>query len=216
MSDLPLERVQLLQPFSNVEVDFFGLFSIRGEVQKRVRGKCYGVIFVCFASRAINVDLSKDYSTDSFLQVMRRFASVRGWPKRVHSDRGTQLVAASKELKEAVKELDWRALQEHGIQHKLESSFYPADAPWINGVTKALVKSTKKVLNAAVGDQIMDFSELQTVMYEAAQIVNQRLIGKHPTHPYDGSYLCPNDLLLCRSSPEVPQRPVQAKSQQQI
>ena len=50
----------------------------------------------------------------------------------------------------------------------------------MNGVTEALVKSTKKALNAAVGDQIMDFSELQTVMYEAAQIVNQRPIGKHP------------------------------------
>ena len=74
-------------------------------------------------------------------------------------------------------------------------------------MTEALVKSTKKALNAAVEDQIMDFSELQTVMYEAVQIVNQRAIGKHPTHPDDGSYLCPNDLLLGRSSSEVPQGP---------
>ena len=135
-------------------------------MQKRVQGKCYGVtcIFVCFVSRAVHLDLSKDYSTNSFLQVMRRFASVRGWPKRVHSDHGTQLVAASKELKETVQELDWRALQEHGIKHKLEWSFYPADAPWMNGVTEALVKSTKKALNTAVRDQIMDFSELQTVI----------------------------------------------------
>ena len=67
MSNLPLERLQPSPPFSNVGVDFFGPFTIRGEVQKRVRGKCYGVIFVCFASRAVHVDLSKDYSTDSFL-----------------------------------------------------------------------------------------------------------------------------------------------------
>ena len=44
-------------------------------------------------------------------------------------------------------------------------------------------------------------------MHEAAQIVNQRPIGKHPTHADDGSYLCPNDLLLGRSSPEVLQGP---------
>lgn len=50
--------------------------------------------------------VSKDYSTDSFLQVMRRFASIRGWPERVYSDRGTQLVAALKELREAIKKLD--------------------------------------------------------------------------------------------------------------
>ena len=86
----------------------------------------------------------------------------------------------------------------------------------MNGVTKALVKFTKKALKAAIGDQIMDFSELQTVMYEAGQIVNQRPIGKNPTHPDDGSYLSPNNLLLGRSSPESPARPIQAKSLRQI
>ena len=38
MSNLPLERLQPSPPFSNVGVDFFGPFTIRGEVQKRVRG----------------------------------------------------------------------------------------------------------------------------------------------------------------------------------
>ena len=160
MSNLLLERLQPSPPFSNVGIDFFGPFTIRGELQKRVRGKCYGVMFVCFASRAVHVDVSKDHSTDSFLQVMRRFASIRGWPKKVYSDCGTQLVTASKELNEAIKELDWGALQEYGIQHKFEWCIAPGDAPWVNCVTEALIKSTKKALNAAVGDQVMDFGEL--------------------------------------------------------
>ena len=212
MNNLPLERLQWSPPFSNIGVDFFGPFTIRGEVKKRVRGKCYGVIFTCLTSRAMHVDVSKDYSTDSFLQVLRRLASIRGWPAKVFSDCGTQLVAASKELKEAIRGIDWSALQEYGVQHKLEWSFAPGDAPWMNGATEALVKSTKKALNAAVGDQIMDFSELQTVMYEAAQIVNQRPIGKHPTHPDDGSYLCPNDLLLGTASPQIPQDPFKQRA----
>ena len=58
----------------------------------------------------------------------------------------------------------------------------------------------------------MSFSELQTVMFGAAQLVNQRPIGRHPTHPDDGSYLCPNDLLLGRASPEVPQGPLLKES----
>lgn len=201
------QRKEKSPPFSTVGVDFFGPFTIRGEVQKRVRGKCYGVIFVCFTSRAVHVDVSKDYSTDRFLQVLRRFASIRGWPSKLYSDCGTQLVAASKELKEAITGLDWDALRRYGVQHRIEWNFAPADAPWMNGVTEALVKSAKKALNGAIGDQVMDFSELQTVMFEAAQIVNQRPIGRHPTSPDDGSYLCPNDLLLGRASPEVPQGP---------
>lgn len=60
---------------------------------------------MCFVPHAEHVDMSKDYSTDSFLQVMRRLASTRSWPKKVYSDCGRQLIAASNELKEAIKGL---------------------------------------------------------------------------------------------------------------
>ena len=77
----------------------------------------------------------------------------------------------------------------------------------MNGVTEALVKSVKRSLNSAIGDQVLSFSELQTAMFEATQFVNSRPIGKHPSDPCDGAYLCPNDLLLGRSSNLVPQGP---------
>ena len=51
----------------------------------------------------------------------------------------------------------------------------------------------------------MKFSEMLKVMFESAQLVNQRPIGRHPGSP-DELYLCPNDLLLGRASPEVPQK----------
>ena len=51
----------------------------------------------------------------------------------------------------------------------------------------------------------MTFSELQAVMYEAAQIVSQRPIGTHPDSPEDSTYLSPNDLILGRSSSHAPQ-----------
>ena len=79
--------------------------------------------------------------------------------------------------------------------HGAEWQFTPADAPWMNAVTEALVKSVKNALNAAIGDQVMRFSELQNVMFSAAQLVNQRPIGRHPTDPEDGSYLFPNSYI---------------------
>ena len=53
----------------------------------------------------------------------------------------------------------------------------------------------------------MTVSELQTVCFEAANLVNERPIGRHPTSPDDGTYLCPNDLLLGRATSRVPSGP---------
>ena len=75
------------------------------------------------------------------------------------------------------------------------------------GSTESLVKSVKRSLNTAIGDHILTFSELQTTVFECAQLVNQRPIGRHPTDPEDRSYLCPNDLILGRSTSHLPQGP---------
>ena len=207
MSPLPIERIKPCPAFMNVGLDYFGPFSTKGEVQKRVRGKAYGIIFTCFVSRAVYVDIANDYSTNGFLQVFRRFCSLRGWPAKIYSDQGTQLVGASNELKSIISQLDWKAINNYGYVHQTEWNFAPPDAKWYNGATEALVKSVKRALAAAVGDAVMKFSELQTVMFEAAGLVNERPIGEHPGSPDDGVYLSPNDLILGRATTRVPQGP---------
>ena len=42
---------------------------------------------------------------------------------------------------------------------------------------------------------------------EAASLVNERPIGVHPHSPEDGTYLCPNDLLLGRATSSAPGGP---------
>ena len=72
MNDLPPERLMPSPQFANVGVDYFGPFMMKGEVQKRVRGKGYGVNFTCLVSRAVYQDVAHNYSTDGFLQVVCR------------------------------------------------------------------------------------------------------------------------------------------------
>ena len=67
------------------------------------------------------------------------------------------------------------------------------------------MKTAKRALNAAIGENILSFSELLTCMFEASQLINQRPIGIHPSYPDSGTYLSPNDLLLGRASANVPQ-----------
>ena len=67
------------------------------------------------------------------------------------------------------------------------------------------MKTIKRALDVTIGDQVFTFSEFQTIMYEAAELANERPIGRMPTEPDDGTYLAPNDLILGRSSTRVPQ-----------
>jgi len=212
MSPLPVERIKPSPAFATSGVDYFGPFATKGEVQKRVRGKSYGVIFTCFSSRAVYVDVAHDLSTDGFLQTLRRFASLRGWPSKMYSDNGTQLVGASNEMKEIVRSLSVEEIRKFGQPFGMEWEFAPPDGKWYNGATEALVKSVKRALSAAIGENVMKFSELQTCMFEAAELVNERPIGAHPDSPEEGVYLCPNDLLLGRASNHVPQGPFKERA----
>ena len=153
------------------------------------------------------MDIISNYSTNGFIQTIRKFAGVRGWPKTFCSDRGTQLVAASKNLKNIVKNLDWDKLQKYVHKYGTTWSFSPIDGSWYNGATESLIKSVKRALNACIGEHILLFSELPTVLFEVAQLVNQRPIGEHPSHSVEGTYLTPNYLILDRASNHVPQEP---------
>ena len=100
--------------------------------------------------------------------------------------------------------MDWNKLKGFGITEGFEWIFTSADAPWQNGVTEALIRSVKRAINASIGDSTLTFSELQTVLYEVANLLNERPIGRHPASPDDGAYLCPNDLLLGRATARIP------------
>ena len=207
MAPVPLHRLKPSPPFYNTYIDYFGPFTIRGVVNKRTRGKGFGVIFTCASSRAVYCDLSQDYSVDGFLQTFRRFTSIRGYPSDVWSDCGSQLVATDKELREMVRGFDQQRLIEFGAEKGINWHFSPPDAPWYNGCVEALVKSVKKAIKVAIGDQVLSFPELQCVLFESSNIVNERPIGVFSRDINDGKYLCPNNLLLGRATSRVPSGP---------
>ncbi|KAK4318700.1 hypothetical protein Pmani_010328 [Petrolisthes manimaculis] len=80
-----------------------------------------------------------------------------------------------------------------------------ADAPWQNGCSEALIKVIKRSIMMSIGDSVLTFGELQTVLVEVANLTNERPIGIKPGTDLElGNYLCPNDLLLGRASVKVP------------
>ena len=98
MGPLPEYRAGPARVFDFVAVDLFGPLEFQGTVNKRQTNKGWGVIFVCSASLAVHIEFTDSYSTNGFLLALQRFMCAHGTPSRIQSDRGEQLVAASKQI----------------------------------------------------------------------------------------------------------------------
>ena len=110
MGKLPVERLKPAPPFYHCMIDYFGPYTIRGEVNKRASMKVYGVLITDLLTRAVYIDIASDYSTDCFLVVFKRFTSLRGSPAVIFSDKGSQLVGGARALKTIISDLDWEKI----------------------------------------------------------------------------------------------------------
>lgn len=206
MANLPKFRLRPhTPPFLYSSVDYFG--PIKVKVGRNKTSKHYGVVFTCLNTRAIHCELAVDASAMELMQVLRRFFSYRGYPKVLLSDNGTQMVGAENELRLMIKGWNVKQLKEFCADRSIKWQFTTPLAPHQNGATEAMVKTVKVALKKAVGDAVLAPFELHTCLVEIANLVNQRPIGRIPTDPDDGSYLCPNDILLGRATSTVPQGP---------
>ena len=104
-----------------------------------------------------------------------------------------------------VYELDWTLIENESVQMGITWKLSPADSPWWNSCCEALIKSAKKAIHLAIGESKLTFSEFQTVLFQCANILNERPIAVNNAKEQDFSYLCPNDMLLGRSSSRAPE-----------
>ncbi|XP_039960282.1 uncharacterized protein LOC120774624 [Bactrocera tryoni] len=100
MGNLPSERVKCNRAFLTTGVDFCGPFFYKSDVRNRAPIKCYICIFICFATKAVHLELVKDLATSSFLAALKRFICKRGRPQTIWSDNATNFVGAKNELSE--------------------------------------------------------------------------------------------------------------------
>ena len=86
LRNLPQERVNPAPPFSKVGIDFAGPMPYRCD---RTEAKCYLVVIVCFATKAIHLDVTKELDTQECMEAIRRFISRRGCPAHRFPHNGT-------------------------------------------------------------------------------------------------------------------------------
>ena len=184
------------------QLDLFGTFSCRGDVNPRTT--TWAVVIEDVNSGAVHLDIVQDYSTHAVVMTLRRYGALRGWPGIICSDPGSQLEAASGKL-----ESWWQtmgdALRSLGSSKNFRWEVSPTYSPWRQGKAERRIGVVKKLLTLSLGDTRVTPIELQTILFECANICNERPIGMSKPRE-DGSYslITPNQLLHGRSMNILP------------
>ncbi|XP_076660104.1 uncharacterized protein LOC143363391 [Halictus rubicundus] len=208
MSDLPASRVTPARPFYNSGVDYAGPFHTKISPGRGTRTrKSYIAVFVCLATRAVHLELVSDYSSEAFLAAYRRFVSRRGLCSSLRSDCGTTFVGADKELRRmfhaanAETRKTLRALAEAGTRWV----FNPPSAPHFGGIWEAAVKAVKYHLRRVIGETLLTFEEMSTLLAQIEACLNSRSLTPLSDEPTDLSALTPAHFLIGSPLTAIPE-----------
>ncbi|KMQ89359.1 gag-pol polyprotein precursor [Lasius niger] len=208
MGSLPASRVTPTRPFLNSGVDYAGPFSLRtwrGRAGRTYKG--YLIVFICFATSAVHLELATDYSTQGFLAAYRRFTGRRGRCNTLISDCGTNFVGADAELRRMFSSASKEAAD---LAHILAADgttwrFNPPSAPHFGGKWEAAVKSTKFHLRRILGDSILTYEEFNTLLVQIEAVLNSRPLCALSDDPADVIALTPAHFLVGESLTTIPE-----------
>ena len=104
-----------------------------GNPHKPTLIKAYVAVFVCFATKAIHLELITNLRTDIFLASLHLFIRRRGMPHCIYSDNGTNFVGAQRELAELYaflqKQATEKVVADWTSVRGIEWQFSPSRAP---------------------------------------------------------------------------------------
>lgn len=197
MSDLPRPRVSEVKPFLHTGVDYAGPFTISfGRRRGGATQKAYLCLFVCLATKALHLELVSSLSSDAFIAALRRFVARRGQCCHLYSDNGTNFVGANHQLITLVE-------QAAGVM-EIKWHFIPPSSPHFGGLWEANIRSVKHHLKRVVGDQVLTYEELITVLHQIEAILNSRPLSPLSNDPNDLQPLTPGHFLLLAPCASVP------------
>ncbi|XP_062713212.1 uncharacterized protein LOC134290169 [Aedes albopictus] len=197
MAPLPVARLQpYVRPFSYVGIDYFGPIAVK---VNRSSAKRWVALFTCMTTRAVHLEVVHALSAESCKMAIRRFIARRGAPVEIRSDRGTNFVGSSNELKMEMSTID-RKLAETFTNANTNWVFNPPGAPHMGGAWERLVRSVKTALAAMDTPRTPNEESLATVLAEAESVVNSRPLTYIPLETAQQESLTPNHFLLMSSN----------------
>ncbi|XP_039753328.1 uncharacterized protein LOC120628775 [Pararge aegeria] len=200
MADLPDIRTRpALKAFSFTGCDYAGPIPY---VPVRRRGvhseKAYIVLFTCLTTRSTHIEVATSLSTPSFLAGFKRFLSRRGPVQVLHSDNAKNFQGAASYLRDLYKFLReeyYPKLEQECAENRITWKFICPNSPHFGGSWESMIKVTKTILFKVIGQQLLSYEELCTVLIQVECLLNSRPLTILSSDPAEPSALTPSHFL---------------------
>ena len=217
MADLPADRLEVCPPFTNIGIDTFGPWEV---ASRRTRGggaraKRWAILFTCLNTRGIHIEVVEDMSSSCFINAFKRFVAIRGKVKLIRSDRGTNFVGATENLKIDAINVEDKALKDFLYNSGTTWLFNPPHASHMGGVWERLIGVTRRILESMLSNispGSLTHEILTTFLAEASAIVNSRPLVSLSTDPEDPLPLSPSMILTQKPDTAVSSLPLDEKN----
>ncbi|UYV63877.1 hypothetical protein LAZ67_2005876 [Cordylochernes scorpioides] len=197
MGDLPKNRLLPGRPFEKIGIDLAGPIQAKPMLKRsKVIFKFYIVLFVCFTTKAIHLEISSDLTAEAFLAALKRFISRRGRPTEIYSDNATNFKGASNILKERWKLFKAANIQDFSAIESINWHFIPPSAPNFGGLWEAGIKSVKTILSKTMKSRLLNYEELLTLLAQIEACLNSRPLTFVSNDPNDLTALTPGHFLI--------------------
>ena len=115
-------------------------------------------------SRAVDLQLMQNRTTESFLMAYIRMTSVKSTPCFILSDYTAEFVRADKEIQEVMELISSEEVRKQLGEQGIEWRFVPARSPQHSGLTEILIKSSKNSLYKIFKGKRFTETELKTAI----------------------------------------------------
>ncbi|XP_055623670.1 uncharacterized protein LOC129767077 [Toxorhynchites rutilus septentrionalis] len=178
IGQLPPARITPGRAFSTTGIDYCRPVFVEHPYRKAAPTKAYIALFVCFATKAVHIELVGDLSTASFISALRRFIARRGKPEHMYSDNATNFAGAKNELNALYQMFSNRTTTEQ-ISTNLATDgiswhLIPPRAPNFGGLWEAAVKVAKRHLVRQLGNTTLLYEDLVIILAQIEGCMNSR------------------------------------------
>ena len=146
-------------------------------------------------TRAVHLQVVSDLTAKSFINVLRRFATVCSVPRYIISDQGTNLSETAKFIRGMPSEA---LVNGYLINHDIEWKFIHVRSPWEGGFYERMIGVTKSCLRKLLYRKSFTHEELITLVAEVQARVNNRPLCYVSDERLQYEALTPSHLLCGR------------------